>query len=125
MSRSFFSGKNILPLTEAYEAYVEVQKLKGKGMTEAPQSLLDEVSEKYDKIVTVALNRHKPPKVTHKRGRPGKSTFRALFEGFRDYKEGGMIFLHDFEVPISNNQAERAARGMKTKLKVSGCFRSE
>ena len=106
-------------------AYVEVQELKGKGMTEAPQSLLDEVSEKYDKIVTAALNRHKPPKKTNKRGRPGKGTIRALFERFRDYKEGVLMFLHDFEVPFSNNQAERAARGMKTKLKVSGCFRSE
>jgi transposase len=90
-------------------AYVEVQKLKGKGITEAPQNLLNEVSEKYDKIVTAALNRHKPPKKTNKRGRLGKGTIRALFESFRDYKEGVLLFLHDFKVPFSNNQALSSA----------------
>lgn len=104
-------------------AYVKVQKLKGEGRTEADNNLLDEVSFKYDRIVTAALNKCKEPKKANKKGRPSKGKIRALFERFRDYKNGVLMFLNDFDVPASNNTGELAAKGLKTKLKVSECFR--
>ena len=54
---------------------------------------------------------------------PSKGKIRALFERFRDYKDGVLMFLNDFDVPASNNTGELAAKGLKTKLKVSECFR--
>ena len=48
---------------------------------------------------------------------------RSLFERFREFKEGVLMFLYDFDVPASNNIAELGAKGLKTKLKVSECFR--
>lgn len=104
-------------------AYVNVQKLKEEGRTEANNDLLNVVSLKYDKIVTAALNKYKEPKKANKKGRPSKGKIRALFERFRDYKNGILMFLYDFDVPASNNTGELAAKGLKTKLKVSECFR--
>ena len=48
---------------------------------------------------------------------------RSLFERIREIKEGVLMFLYDFDVPASNNIAELGAKGLKTKLKVSECFR--
>jgi hypothetical protein len=42
----------------------------------------------------------------------------------KDYKEAYLLFLRNYTAPFTNNQAERDLRSLKTKQKVSGCFRS-
>lgn len=104
-------------------AYIETQKHKASGKAECEKGILEDISQSYDKIVAAALNRHRPPKQEKKRGRPAKGKIRSLFERFREFKEGVLMFLYDFDVPASNNIAELGAKGLKTKLKVSECFR--
>ena len=48
-----------------------------------------------------------------------------LLNRLEEYKEEHILFIKNFEVPFDNNIAERSLRMIKTKLKVSGGFRTE
>lgn len=80
---------------------------------------------RYDTLVSDALRstpcqRSSP----HKRGRTKQSKARNLAQRLRDQKQAVLAFMHDFQVPFTNNQAERDIRMMKVKQKISGTFRS-
>jgi transposase len=47
-----------------------------------------------------------------------------MLKRLEDYKDAYLLFLRDYTAPFTNNQAERDLRSLKTKQKVSGCFRS-
>ena len=49
----------------------------------------------------------------------------SLVEALDMLKPSVCLFIETFDVPFDNNVAERDIRPIKTKTKVSGCFRSE
>ena len=81
--------------------------------------------QQYDAIVQRGLRRNPRDRGSpHKRGRKKQSKARNLLERLREYRDGILAFMHDAQVPFTNNLAERDIRMTKVKQKISGTFRS-
>ena len=80
----------------------------------------------YDRILeeAEAVCPEAPDPPDRRRGRKKKGRERSLIERLKSLKDSVCMFLHNFIVPFDNNQAERDVRNVKTKTKVSGCFRT-
>ena len=105
-----------------------VNAAKADEKNSVPQKLSDELLVRYSAIVTTALATEPeflPRKNGVKKGKKPKSKSRRMAERFDIERKQICAFFHDFEVPFTNNQAERDLRMTKTKQKVSGTFRSQ
>ena len=84
---------------------------------------------KYEEILERGFQENPllpPPENAPKRqGRPKQSKAKNLLDRLKNNQEAVLRFLHNFQVPFDNNQAERDVRMMKLKQKISGGFRSE
>jgi len=91
------------------------------------------IERRYDAFVAEGLAFHgaqsplRPddaPQGCRRRGRKARRTGHNLLLRLANRREDVLRFLTDPNVPFTNNQAERDARMMKVKQKISGCFRS-
>jgi len=58
------------------------------------------------------------------RKRLKQSKEQNLLDRLEGYDEYILAFLWEWQLPFTNNESERAFRMMKTRLKISGCFRT-
>lgn len=65
-----------------------------------------------------------PNSPTKKKGRREKGKERSLIERLQTLKASVCLFTRNFDGPFDNKQAEQDIN-VKTKVKVSGCFRTE
>ncbi len=81
---------------------------------------------KYRKILTEGWAENPLPQKTRKkkRGRPAKTKAQNLLTRFGEFEDSVLAFLHDLNVPFTNNLAEQDIRMIKVRLKISGCFRT-
>lgn len=86
----------------------------------------EEWLSQYHKIIAEGWKENplpkKPPK--KKRGRPAKTKSQNLLTRFGEFENAVLAFLHDVNVPFTNNLAEQDIRMIKVRLKISGCFRT-
>lgn len=79
----------------------------------------------YRAILAQGLKRHpRQPSMHPGAGRPRQSKAHNLLRRLRDYESSVLAFLHDPEVPFTNNQAEQDLRMIKVRQKISGTFRT-
>ena len=90
------------------------------------KSIVTRLTRLYESIICRGLNFHcfLPP-LTRKgnRGRVKRRVGYNLLLRLQDFAEDVLRFVHEVDVPFTNNQAERDLRMMKCKQKISGGFR--
>jgi transposase len=59
-----------------------------------------------------------------KRGRIKRTKAQNLLRRLQEHQDEVLAFLHDLNVPFTNNLGEQDIRMIKVRLKVSGCFRT-
>lgn len=109
---------------------LEMKKVKDKAVEKGKDFLsyyhYHKFDKKYDELIGQARKENPLPETTEKKcGRKKKGKILALVERLANYKASVCLFIHNFNVPFDNNQAERDLRMIKVKTKVSGCFRTE
>lgn len=103
------------------------EKAECKGKSGLSYYYLHKFDREYDRILDLANSQCPAPADSSekKRGRKKKGRERSLIERLMQLKPSVCLFARNFSVPFDNNQAERDVRNVKTKVKVSGCFRTE
>jgi transposase len=102
------------------------QSDQAQGQTQFNAEEITQFEQRYQDLIEIGmkLNPANPP-LANSRGRPKQTSARNLLERLDTHQAEVLRFIHDFQVPFDNNQAERDIRMMKLKQKISGGFRSE
>ena len=108
------------------ESHTTVERYRAKGKNSLNSHKLRQYEESYGKLIRKGLRKNPWVRGSpHKRGRVKQSKVRNLLDRLRDYRASVLAFLYDFNIPFTNNLAERDLRMTKVKLKISGCFRND
>ena len=75
--------------------------------------------QRYDAILELGFKENKELKSKYY-----KDEEKRLLNRLKKYKNNHLLFIYDFSVPFDNNLSERDLRHVKSKIKISGCFRS-
>jgi len=103
----------------------EEQKLLGSSFS---SERLKEWHQQYQGILSEGRKVNPPlitmPEAPKKRGRKKQTKAQNLLDRLENHEDWVLAFLHDFQIPFTNNQAEQDIRMIKVKQKVSGSFRT-
>ena len=110
------------------DAHDAVRQAKQAGLSAFAPVRIEVFEARYRSAVAEGLAFHRKlpelPRNPKARGNPKKRPAHNLLIRLKTYKTETLRFLTDFEVPFTNNLAERDLRMMKVKTKISGAFRT-
>jgi len=95
------------------------------GPCAAPQRIA--WSRKYQAVLRAGFAENPPSHPSpgsRRQGRPKHTKAQNLLLRLQGHERSVLAFLHDSQVPFSNNQAEQDLRMMKVQQKISGAFRT-
>lgn len=95
-------------------------KLIERGEKEFSEDFILGFQNEYEQIMIQACLEQEQDKKHYMSGKE-----KILIHRLMEYRGEYCLWIHDFEIPFSNNLSERSLRGIKTKMKVSGLFRNE
>ena len=112
---------------DLYDLFLEMLKcIKDRKSRDAPMSRKE--FKKWRRRYRIILragrqaNPLSPAQLARKRAKQSKE--QNLLDRLEAYEDCILAFLWEWDLPFTNNQAERAFRMIKTRLKISGCFRT-
>jgi len=91
----------------------------GYGLSGFEQSDIEKYRKRYDEIIKAGFEVSKT-----NQSRFYQKEEKKLLNRLKKYRDNHLLFALNFAVPFDNNLSERDLRMVKTKGKVSGCFRS-
>ena len=109
------------------EIHRRVEDLKAQGCCEMDKEEMQIWHGRYHNILGDGIieDVQKSPIVLNKKGKPKKSKPLQLLLKLQQYDIETLAFMYDFDIPFSNNLAERNLRMQKLRQKISGCFRGK
>lgn len=105
--------------------YREVEAAKLKKETSLDPKRLERYVPCYEKLLSRGEKLHPKQPPDGKKGKTKQTPSYNLLIRLRENQSSVLRFAYDFRVPFDNNQAERDIRMVKSRQKISGCFRSE
>src|SRR5450759_29995 len=112
---------------DLYDLFLEMLKcVKDRKARDAPlgSTEVDRWYRQYRKLLRAGRQANPLTPEQMKKTRPKQSKEQNLLDRLEGCDECILAFLWNFELPFTNNQAERDFRMLKVRVKVSGCFRS-
>jgi transposase len=97
-----------------------------RGRKRLSDDVLQWFRKRYLLVLRQGYAMQPPPKKRPpgQRGKLAQPPGKNLLDRLREHIDEVLAFVYDFNVPFTNNLAERDLRMVKVKLKVSGCFRT-
>lgn len=112
---------------DLYDLFLEMlQFIKERKARDAPltQKEYQRWREQYWKLLRAGRQVNPLTPEQHAKKRPKQSKEQNLLDRLEAYDDCILAFLWEMNLPFTNNEAERAFRMMKVRLKISGCFRT-
>ncbi len=97
----------------------QATRARAGGLTEIPAVWARPGLQAFHQGIAVGLSLH--PRTPGRKQTPTRNLLQRLHDRAHDM----LRFTDDLHVPLTNNQAERDLRPVKTQVKISGCHQSE